>query len=83
MKIKFDARQQEAVAKGLRLDAASVELDETSMKEVKGGIAPGGCIVLPPKKPPIYTTLAIGEEDGGPIATTLALGEEDGKGLLS
>jgi hypothetical protein len=28
------------------------------------------------KKPPIATTLAIGEED--PIATTLAIGEEDG-----
>ncbi len=28
------------------------------------------------KKPPIATTLAIGEEE--PIATTLAVGEEDG-----
>jgi hypothetical protein len=27
------------------------------------------------KKPPIFTTLALGEED--PVATTLAIGEED------
>ncbi|WP_127529646.1 hypothetical protein [Paenibacillus kobensis] len=80
MKIMFDAAQQETLSKGLCLNAEMVELDEAGMKEVKGGIAPGGCVILP-KKPPIYTTLALGEEDGGPIATTLAIGEEDGTGL--
>jgi hypothetical protein len=33
------------------------------------------------KKPPIATTLAIGEED--PVATTLAVGEEDWETTLA
>ncbi|GFN33552.1 hypothetical protein PCURB6_38120 [Paenibacillus curdlanolyticus] len=76
MKIKLDAMQQEALMNELQWNANAVELDEESLKEVHGGILPGGCVVLPPKGP-IYTTLALGEEDG-PIYTTMALGEEDG-----
>ncbi|GFN33547.1 hypothetical protein PCURB6_38070 [Paenibacillus curdlanolyticus] len=77
MKIKFDAKQQEVMMNELQWRTNAVELDEECLKEVQGGNAPGDCIVLPPKCGPIYTTLALGEEDGGPIATTLAIGEED------
>lgn len=64
------------------------ELDHSQTEEVTGALI----IKWPPfKKPPVITTLALGEEgggghvttyrvgeEGGPIITTLALGEEGG-----
>lgn len=43
-------------------------LENAEVDSVAGGIKRGG---------PIFTTLALGEEDGG-WATTMAVGEEDG-----
>ena len=61
------------------LETVKSNFEEESANEeaakVVGGIAIGGRIP-PYPKPPIYTTLAIGEEGGD--VTTLALGEEGG-----
>lgn len=59
-------------------DKTMQELTNEECETVAGGVSF--------KRPPLLTTMAVGEEDGcffgGPIYTTLALGEED-KGELT
>ncbi len=86
MKVKLDAEQRKAIFNQLNVQVE--EMSNKDLMDTDGGIRAGDCYYPPdqlpwprkpfpiPTKPPMMTTMAVGEEDGGIMATTLALGEE-------